>query len=216
MVEFINVEQNTDEWLALRAGLITSSSLGKIMANEGKAFGDPAKAYAVQICIERLTGRPISGGFSNSHTERGHEQEPLARMAYETENFCEISNGGFFRGNGIGCSPDGLVYGDGLIEIKSVIHSVHFDNIKRQSFDPSYKWQIFGNLKITGREWIDFISYCADFPEQSRLYTFRVYADQLSDEFKRIDSRLEQFNDLIDATMNTIKNSNYSIASKAA
>jgi hypothetical protein len=181
--QFHDVEQNTEAWEDLRAGKITSSPLGKVMANEGAAFGKPAKDYAVSICIERMTGRKLSGGFSNSQTDRGHAQEPLARMAYEDQTFSEVSNGGFFDLGDIGCSPDGLVYGDGLIEIKSVIPSVHYANLSRQSFDPTYKWQLFANLKFTQREWIDFISFCEDFPEEKQLYVCRIYRGQLVEEF---------------------------------
>ncbi len=211
MFEFIDVEQNSDEWLQLRAGKITSSNLGKIMANDGQAFGNPAKDYAVSICIERITGKPVSGGFSNAHTERGHEQEPLARMAYEEATFSEVRNGGFFNLGDVGCSPDGLVYDDGLVEIKSVIASVHYANLRRQSFDPSYKWQLFGNLKFTGRDWIDFISFCADFPEERQLYICRLDRDDFKEEFKRIDERLEKFRALIKQTHEEILNSKYSV-----
>jgi len=209
--QFHDVEQNTEAWEDLRAGKITSSPLGKVMANEGAAFGKPAKDYAVSICIERMTGRKLSGGFSNSHTDRGHAQEPLARMAYEDQTFSEVSNGGFFDLGDIGCSPDGLVYGDGLIEIKSVIPSVHYANLSRQSFDPTYKWQLFANLKFTQREWIDFISFCEDFPEEKQLYVCRIYRGQLVEELKRIDKRLDEFRRLIDKTYKQISESNYMV-----
>lgn len=211
MFQFHDVEQNTEAWEDLRAGKITSSPLGKVMANEGAAFGKPAKDYAVSICIERMTGRKLSGGFSNSHTDRGHAQEPLARMAYEDQTFSEVSNGGFFDLGDIGCSPDGLVYGDGLIEIKSVIPSVHYANLSRQSFDPTYKWQLFANLKFTQREWIDFISFCEDFPEEKQLYVCRIYRGQLVEELKRIDKRLDEFRRLIDKTYKQISESNYMV-----
>ena len=38
-----DVEQNTDEWQALRLGKATASSFVCFMANDGKAFGYPAK-----------------------------------------------------------------------------------------------------------------------------------------------------------------------------
>lgn len=211
MLQFHDIEQNTDEWLALRAGKITSSALSKIMANDGAAFGKPAKDYAVSICLERMTGQPISGGFSNAHTERGHEQEPLARLAYEEQTFSEVRNGGFFELGDIGCSPDGLVYDDGLIEIKSVVPSVHYANLTRQSYDPAYKWQLYGNLKFTGRDWIDFISFCADFPEDKQLYVCRLYREDLAEQFERLDARIEQFRKLIDKTYQSIIESNYSV-----
>lgn len=211
MFQFHDIEQNSDEWLLRRAGKITSSPLSKVMANEGAAFGKPAKDYAVQICIERMTGKPISGGFSNGHTDRGHEQEPLARMAYEEQTFSEVSNGGFFELDDIGCSPDGLVYDEGVIEIKSVIPSVHYANLSRQTFDPTYKWQLFANLKFTGREWIDFISFCQDFPQDKQLYVCRLYRSQLQEEFARLDKRIDEFRKLIDKTYKSISESNYMV-----
>lgn len=93
-MQFVDVPQNTDEWQALRLGKVTASNFGCFMANEGKAFGDPAKRYALQIALEISTGRKAEASFSNEHMERGHEQEPVARMLYEEETFSDVSNGG--------------------------------------------------------------------------------------------------------------------------
>lgn len=210
MFKFHDVDQNSDEWFALRAGRLTSSKLGTVMANYGKSFGEPAKKYAVNIAIEQITGQPIASTYTNEHMERGHEQEPIARMLYEEENFTEVTNGGFFGSDFIGCSPDGLV-GDGLIEIKSVIAPVHFATIKRQNVDPAYKWQCIGNLKFTGLDWIDFVSYCADFPEDKQLFVKRLHVDQLTEEFEMIDIRIGEFKTLVDETKQLILESNYSI-----
>jgi hypothetical protein len=210
-LKFHDIDQNTDEWMEMRAGRFTSSNSGKIMANYGKAFGDPAKKLAMNIAVQQITGVAGDGGFSNEHMERGHEQEPLARMLYEEETFCEVSNGGFFCNDFIGCSPDGLVYDDGAIEIKSVIINVHYANVKRQGVDPAYKWQCIGNLKFTGRKWLDFVSYCSGFPEGRQLYTCRLHADQLQDEFLMLDSRINDFKLLVEDTKSTILNSNYCV-----
>lgn len=195
--EFIDVNQNTDEWFNLRAGKLTSSKLGTIMANFGKAFGEPAKKYAVNIAIEQITSKPIASTYSNEHMERGHEQEPLARMMYEETMFCDVTNGGFYNSDFIGCSPDGLVDIDGVIEIKSVIASVHFANVKRGGVDPAYWWQCVGNLKFTGRDWIDFISYCQEFPEDRQLFVKRVYKDEVQEDFLKLESRIEEFKELV-------------------
>ena len=74
MFKFIDVNQNTDEWFQMRCGKLTSSKLGTIMANYGKAFGEPAKKYAVNIAIEQITGNPIASTFSNDHMQRGHDR----------------------------------------------------------------------------------------------------------------------------------------------
>lgn len=204
MFEFIDIEQNTDEWFGLRAGKLTSSKLGTIMAKYGSAFGDPAKKYAVNVAIEQITGRPIASAYSNDHMERGHEQEPIARMLYEEEMFYDVGNGGFFQSDFIGCSPDGLVGKDGVIEIKSVIASVHYASIKRNNVDPAYKWQCIGNLKFTGRTWMDFISFCSEFPQGKQLFVFRMYKENYIDEFKMIDERIEEFKKLVDDCRKTI------------
>lgn len=202
---FHDVEQNTAEWFSLRSGKITSSNFSKIMAHYNKDFGEPAKQYAVDICIERLTGKSISNNYTNSHMQRGHDEEPIARYLYENETFCDVKNGGFFENGDVGCSPDGLVNKDGLIEIKSVIQSVHDKNIKRQSVDPAYKWQCMGNLKITERNWIDFVSFCNDLPEDKKLYIFRMNKELYQDEFDMIDNRLYEFKELILETMNQLR-----------
>lgn len=203
---FHNVEQNTDEWLDMRIGKVTGSAVSKIMANYGKSLGEPAKKYAVTIARERVTGkRSIADGYTNAHMQRGHDQEPIARMLYEDNYFVDVDNGGFFDNGNTGCSPDGLVYGDGVVEIKSVIDNVHYANIKRGGVDPSYKWQLAFNLKETGRDWIDFVSYCADFPENTRLYVHRLTVDDCADQFKMIDLRLAEYEELIKQCESVIK-----------
>lgn len=213
---FHDIEQNTEEWFALRAGKLTGSGFGKIMSNYGKAFGEPAKKYATTIAVEQITGKPISSDYSNAHMERGHEQEPIARMRYEDENFCDVLNGGFFECGNVGVSPDGLVGETGMIEIKSVIANIHYANIKRQTYDPAYKWQLVGNLYHTKREWIDFVSFCADFPEDKRLYTCRLNHEDFKEEFTMLVERTEQFFGLVDQIRKDILTSNYSTIAKVA
>lgn len=203
--KFYDVEQNTDEWLALRVGKVTSSSMGCVMANYGKAFGEPAKKYALQIALERITGKKAEYSFSNDHTARGHEQEPIARMMYESLNFVDVRNGGFFEAGTLGASPDGLVEHDGLIEIKSVVASTHYDTLVRGSFDPSYKWQLYSNLKITEREWIDYVSFCDEFTDEKKTIIHRIYAHDCPDYFSMIDERLHEFEGLIKQTIERIE-----------
>lgn len=192
-MQFHDVQQNTDEWQALRCGKVTASNFGTFMANDGKAFGDPAKRYALQIALEIKTGKKPEISFTNEHTERGHEQEPVARMLYEQQFFIDVGNGGFFDCGEYGDSPDGLVNKDGVIEIKSVTAPVHYATLMRKDFDPAYKWQLVGHLDCTGRDWVDFISYCSEFPESKQLITHRVYRDQVADELERLRARRESF-----------------------
>jgi hypothetical protein len=194
---FLDIEQNTDDWHLLRAGKVTGSAISKVMANYGKAFDDPAKRLAVDLAVSQITGRPPERGYSNGAMQRGHEQEPIARMHYEREYFCTVKNGGFYDNGATGCSPDGHVGDNGLIEIKSVIPSVQYKRIKAGTFDPAYKWQLVFNLRETDREWIDYISFCADFPENKKLFVYRAYAESFKKEFEQVNSRLSEYMELV-------------------
>lgn len=193
-MKFIDIDQNSEEWLDLRIAKLTGSTCSKMMANYGKAFGEPAKKMAVSLARERVTGkRSMNESFSNGHMERGHLQEPIARMLYENEYFVDVTNGGFFDCGDYGCSPDGCVGEDGLIEIKSVLDHVHYANRKRNNIDPAYKWQFYFNLLKTGRKWIDFVSYCADYPEQTRLFVYRAHREDCIEQFDMIETRSKEF-----------------------
>lgn len=195
---WVDVQQNTPEWEELRIGKIGGSSIGTIMAYYGKAFGEPAHDLALRIALEQIRGVSCGNSYTNAHMERGHEQEPIARYLYENEYFCDVTNGGYFiMADDLGVSPDGLVSDCGVIEIKSVIPKTHFKNISRGSFDPSYKWQLALELMGTDREWIDFVSFCAEFPEGKKLCVYRHYSCEFQDEFGMIKTRLDQFRELV-------------------
>ena len=200
-----DVQQNTDAWNALRCGKATASSFGLFMANETKAFCDPAKRYALQIALEITNGRKAEFSFSNDHMERGHEQEPVARMLYEDEYFVDVLNGGFFDWDTYGDSPDGRVGKDGVVEIKSVTAPIHYATLRRGSFDPSYRWQLIGHLDCTERQWVDFVSYCSDFPEEKQLIVHRLHRADCELEIARLRQRRADFIGLIQETLKTIR-----------
>lgn len=202
---FHDVQQNTEVWEALRVGKATGSNFGKFMANDGKAFGDPAKRYALQLALERLTGKKAEFSFTNDDMERGHVQEPIARMLYEEERFVDVSNGGFFDCGEYGDSPDGLVGSDGMVEIKSVIAPTHYATMQRGSFDPSYRWQMVGHLDCSGRNWVDFVSFCSEFPEAKRLLIYRLWRRDCEMEIQRLRSRRAEFLTLVHSTQASIE-----------
>lgn len=206
------VKQNSSEpcpccgrdWMSLRAGRVTGSSIAKVMAwhdkplKSGPKWGDPAKNLAVEIAVVEMGGQATENGNTNSHMDRGHQQEPIARGLYEAETFSEVTNGGFYEDDRTGCSPDGLVGEEGVVEIKSVVNHVHWGCFNRGIYDPSYKWQLVHNLGVSQREWIDYVSFCATFPPERRLFVHRIYAKDVQKEFKAISVRLVAFFKLVD------------------
>lgn len=205
-MKFYDVEQNTPEWDELRLGKATASNFACFMANYGKAFGEPAKDYALQIALEIATGRKAEHSFTNKHMERGHAQEPLARMLYEEMHFVTVRNGGFFCHGTHGDSPDGrVVESDGVVEFKAVTAPAHYATIRRGSYDPAYKWQLVGHLDCTGCQWVDFGSFCSDFPEDKQLVVYRLTRDECAAELAQLRERREQFLALVQETYNRIK-----------
>lgn len=151
-------------------------------------------------CVGADKGCKSEFSFTNEHMERGHEQEPIARMLYEEMNFVDVDNGGFFDHETYGDSPDGLIGVDGVIEIKSVIAATHYSTITRGSFDPAYKWQLIGHLDCSGRQWVDFVSYCSDFPDGKQLAVYRLTASECAEEIERLRSRRADFINLVAET----------------
>jgi len=197
-----DVEQNTEAWMTLRMGKVTASNFPKIMANYGKAFGNPAKDYAKRVAIESFTKTPVET-FKNEWMERGHELEQWARSAYEMQTFNVVLPAGFSEIGYFGASADGLVDDDGLIEIKSVKYNIHFDRLQKGRFDSSYEWQMRGQLWLYDRAWCDFVSYCPEFPPDKQLYIFRVERDLELE--KRLIGRLDEFLDLLDTYIEVLQ-----------
>ena len=205
---FVEIDQQTEEWYQTRLGIPTASKFGIIMANHGKAFGEPAKKYAIKLAVESLTGiKDSSEDFTNTHMLRGIEQESIAREIYEMQNFVNVLKGGFFHCGYFGGSPDGIIENDRLIEIKSVIQTTHYATLKRGAYDPAYKWQLIGNLLCSNYETIDFISYCSTFPEHKQLLVYTVErTNDIEDEIKLLHERIEEVSEYINQTKETIEN----------
>ena len=174
---FHDVQQNSEEWFELRRGKVTTSKFGLFMANYGKAFGDPAKRYAFKLAKEQVTGvREDEESYSNNNMENGHLYEPIAQDSYMEQTFYEIENGGFCQHSeyeNVGGSPDGRIpLFNGGNEVKSVLSWTQRNTIKRNSFDPAYKWQLLGNMWLCEMDWIDFVSYGYNYTEEKEtLYT---------------------------------------------
>lgn len=198
---FVDVIQNTEEWYALKIAKASSSNFAKIMANEGKAFGNPAVEYAEKIALEYVTKkRDESDSYSNFYMERGTELEPVAIELYERETLYTVSNGGFNIEDTdhkivLGDSPDGNVGTDGCVEVKSVIAKTQWKRIKKGGIDTAYQWQIHGHIWLGNKQWCDFISYCPEMPPNKQLHIARVERDE--DVIERMKTRMADFKELV-------------------
>jgi putative phage-type endonuclease len=162
-----DIEQGSDKWHALRRGVITASTIGKLITATGKpANNDTSRAQLLQLLAERITGE-TEPSFYNDDMARGHLLEPLARDLY-SKHFEPVIECGFvtaeFEGVTIGYSPDGLVGDDGLIEVKSPRRKTHLRSLLTDEVPTEYLPQVQTGLAVTGRAWCDFISYAPGLP----------------------------------------------------
>jgi len=166
-----NIEQGTQEWLDLRKGKMTASHAQAISAN-GKGLG----TYILELMAEYYSIAEKEH-YTNEHIERGNELEGCARGIYELEYDIEVQEVGFVElDQYVGCSPDGLVGEDGLIEIKCPSDKKHFNFILNDKIDSAYVWQMQMQMLVTGRQWCDFVSFNPNYKDS--IVTQRVERDE--------------------------------------
>lgn len=168
--------QGSEEWHDQRRGLITASAVGKLLTPSLKvADNDVSRGLTATLVAERITGWTEETPMT-SDMWRGVESEPFARDIYGTYYQQAVEVGFMLREEdawSLGYSPDGLVGDDGLIEIKAPRAKTHLKTILADQVPAHYMAQCQAGLLVSGREWIDFVSYCGGMP----LYVNRVYPD---------------------------------------
>jgi hypothetical protein len=188
-MQILTMPQGSPEWDEARLGYATSSEFHSVLA---KGEGKKRNTYLRKVVAERLTGQSLES-YQNENMLRGKLLEDDARAAYSRHKGVEVELVGLIRHDTLkaSCSPDGLVYWDGGIEIKSVIPTTQIDTFQLEGRYPTeHKPQIQGNLWLSEREWWDFVSYCPTMPQNLQLYITRIYRDPayigiLKDEVER-------------------------------
>lgn len=195
--QHITAAQNSPEWHAARLGRLTASTAADLLTAK-LAVTDNATSRALcnRIAMERSTGQ-TEDKFETFAMTRGHEMEPVAK-AYYSEHIAPVTDCGLFvselaPGITVGASPDGLVGDDGLVEVKTRSHRYHFETILSGAVPAEYLPQIQTQLLVTGRAWVDFISFCPGLP----LFVKRVYPDAafqavLIEAFTKAEERIGQ------------------------
>lgn len=162
-----HVEQGSDEWLQMRCGRLTASEMKLVITPTLKAANnDKTRAHAFELAYQRLTNH-VEPQYISDAMLRGQEDEIYARQAY-AEHYAPVTECGFITndqwGFTIGYSPDGLVGDDGLIECKSRCGKYHVQTIANDEVPDDFLMQLQTALLVTGRKWIDFVSYCGGLP----------------------------------------------------
>lgn len=177
-----NAAQEDADWMAQRAGMFTASRASALMARlrDGRPAAGRGELLAT-LAVERLTGQCVPT-YQNAAMARGIELEAEARDAYSFGAGVAVDESGFIRCADLpntGCSPDGLIGDDGMLEIKCPSNpEKHVEALRSGAHAVEYRWQLQHQLMTTGRKWVDAVSYHPAFPEGLQQATKRVHRDE--------------------------------------
>lgn len=220
-IKIYDVEQGTNEWLALRLGKFTASKIGLLMSSgRGEIFSKTAQSYIFEVSAERNIAEWVQGDIEQwfnrtqifaSALQYGTENEDYAREAYENKFGLKVDQVGFVERTsivGFGDSPDGIVKAEkGVIELKcpkNPANHIQFGMLKTaedlKAFKPEYYYQCYAHLLATGADWCDFSSF--DMYQKQDLHTLRIFPDE--DVFSAIKERIKLANEEVDKILSLL------------
>lgn len=204
LIEFFpHVVQGSEEWFALRRGILTASQF-HIILREGED-GEPSKTrdkLMREKAGEILTGK-TEESFRSEAMKRGNGMEPEARAYYARTTFgAEVKEVGFVRrtlvtplGRKIivGASPDAQVGPRKGLEIKTLKPDLMIEQYKRGTFPSKHRAQVHGTMFVA--DWIesDLLLYYSGMPRHPKFSITRddAYVQQIRNEIERFDYELE-------------------------
>ena len=173
--------QGSDEWLEIRRGMITASELDRLLTSTLRpSKNDKARAHVWELAAQRISGY-TEPQYMSYEMMKGHDAEQTVRELY-ADNFAPVEQCGFVTndkfGFTLGCSPDGLVGDDGLIEIKTQMQRKHVQTLVEYAetgeVPAEFVLQVQGQLLVTEREWCDVLCYHGGLP----MMPMRVFPDE--------------------------------------
>jgi len=175
------VTQGSNEWLALRCGLLTASEMRLIITPTLKgASNEKERGHLYELLAQRIT-QYVEPRYVSDDMLRGKEDELDALDIYQ-KAYGAVESVGFVTndkwGFAIGYSPDALAGDDGQVECKSRNQKYQIrtlvDDVSAGAIDPDFVIQVQTGLLVSERKWCDLVSYCGGLP----MATVRVYPDE--------------------------------------
>lgn len=158
MIVLDSFVQGSPQWHQARIGMPTASGADRLLTPKTRKLSGQADGYRYEILAEWLLGRPLEDG-SSIWMQRGTDMEAEARAWYEMERGVDVRQVGFvLRDDGkVGGSPDGLVGGDGGVEIKCLAVQNHVKYLLNEvtEHDGQCQWLMY----LTGAAWWDLVAY---------------------------------------------------------
>jgi len=171
------MKQRTNEWRIARLGDVTASRFKDVLTmprskadRENGVMSETARRYFEELLAELVTRQPLDR-WQNTAMKWGNEWEgkafEYAALAIEERLGEKLSlpEGEYAyiqhpTEKGIGCSPDGIIGDDGLLEIKCPYNpAVHIRTVLEGEMPEKHTDQVQGSLWVTGRKFYYFCSF---------------------------------------------------------
>ena len=201
----VAIEQGSKEWHLSRLGKVTASRIADVLSKGKSGESASRKNYRTELVVQRLTGVP-GESFTNAAMEWGTATEPFARIAYESEMGIFVDEVAFIDHPSIGnfgCSPDGCIADDGLLEIKCPNSSTHIEYLTDDKPPSKYVPQMQCQMAVTGRQWCDFVSFDPRLPADLQLFVVRLNRDE--EYIKVMEVEVEKFLSEVEETLTKLK-----------
>lgn len=183
MIIHDTLQQGTPEWLTMRLGKFTASD-AQAIANNGKGL----ETLVFEKVAEKMTGK-TKDQYTNEDIERGNELEALARNSYELETGIVAKQVGFIElSEWIGCSPDGLIAEDGMLEIKCKNDANYVRYLFDKKIDPAHAWQMQMQMFVAERKWVDYVIFNPNFQKGIQI----VRVERNEEDIKKIAEGLKK------------------------
>lgn len=171
-------DQYSPEWWSARRGLPTSSQFHRIVTAKKGDYSTQSRGYISELVAESLLPDYSTGHYQSAAMVAGSELEPDARGLYALVTGGDVAEVGLCISDcgRYGASPDAIVGGDGVLEIKCPDAKTHIGYLTANALPDDYRLQVNGHLLVTGREWCDFVSYSPDLP----LFVHRVVRSEFT------------------------------------
>jgi hypothetical protein len=194
-----NEAQEGADWMLARAGKFTASRAADLMAVTKTGPSASRGNLIALLAVERLTGECVETYQTGAMT-RGIDLEGEGRDAYSFHAGCVVDEVGFLECDFLpntGCSPDGLLGKDSVLEIKCPASMAkHVEYLRSGAHAVEYRWQLQHQMLVTERIFAMVVSYDPRFPEGLQLAVKQVMADPedqkaLSEAIVKADAEVE-------------------------
>lgn len=201
-----DIDQGTEEWFAVRLGLITASEMKHVVSRKTDkktgivSFKTPDDDKAIKHMYELATQRRtkyVEPTYVSDDMLKGVDGETEAKIIYD-KNYDRLENIGFITndelGFKVGYSPDAKLIGKNAgVEVKSSRQKSQMQTIVEADIPSEHIIQVQTGLMVTKWDWIDFISYNGGMEMLTlKIFPDRVIQDAIAEAAASFEKRIEK------------------------